>query len=273
MTNSLEPIDDLVTVPLRVVVHAGELHARVVPETLRPGALDRPVRWASVCELLDPAPYLLGEELMLTSGMNLPDDRAEVDAYVRRLQAAGVTALGFGITPPFSLELPDSLRLACARHGLPLLVVPASVPFLAVARVVAVALGEVSQREARRVASAREALTRAATQGLDELVADLANRLSGWVCLLGEGHPAGAEPLAGHRAPAPLPVRSASWSAGCAGAAGCGGRAPSWPTAPSWWCSRYIRRPPRRCCWWPGGRAGSAAPTGRSSRWARRCSG
>lgn len=205
MTSTLEPIDDRVTVPLRVVVHAGELHARVVPETLRPGALDLPVRWASVCELLDPAPYLLGEELMLTSGMSLPDDRGEVDAYVRRLQAAGVTALGFGITPPLRLELPEPLRLACVDHGLPLLVVPPSVPFLAVARVVAMALGEASQREARRVASAREALTRAATRGLDELVVDLANRLSGWVCLLGEGCPSGGEPLAGHRAPAPLP--------------------------------------------------------------------
>ncbi|MBO0876424.1 MAG: PucR family transcriptional regulator [Pseudonocardia sp.] len=202
MTNHTDSLDARASVPLRAVAGDVELAMEVVSETLRPGALDLPVRWAHVCELRDPAPYLLGEELLLTSGVNLPSVPAEVDRYVRRLRASGITALGFGITPPISESLPDSLRVACVRHGLALLVVPRRTPFLAVSRAVAVALTESGRRDARRVAAAREALTRAATHGLDELAEGLAERLAGWVCLLDADDRAVTE----HRMPVPLPA-------------------------------------------------------------------
>ncbi|NBH04208.1 PucR family transcriptional regulator, partial [Amycolatopsis sp. SID8362] len=125
-----------------------ELALDVVPETLRPGALDAPVRWAHVSELQDPAPYLVGGELILTAGVNLPE---RIDRYVRGLRDAGVTALGFGLTPTVFETLPEPLRRACARHGLPLLVVPTRTPFLAVNRAVSVALTEAGQREQRRI--------------------------------------------------------------------------------------------------------------------------
>src|SRR6185369_2356277 len=76
-----------VNVPLRDVVGNRELALEVVPETVRPGALDLPVRWAHVSELQDPAPYLLGGELILTAGVNLPE---RIDRYVRGLRDAGV---------------------------------------------------------------------------------------------------------------------------------------------------------------------------------------
>ncbi|WP_179957003.1 PucR family transcriptional regulator [Amycolatopsis anabasis] len=197
MTNQPESMATIVNVPLRAVVDNAELAVEVVAETLRPGALDLPVRWAHVSELRDPAPYLLGDELLLTAGVNLPDGQREVDRYVGGLRAAGITALGFGVTPPLHEELPESLRRACARHGLPLLVVPVGTPFLAISRAVSVALDEASHREQRRVTEAREALTRAASGGLDELATRLAERLSGWMCLVG----ADDRPVAWHGAP------------------------------------------------------------------------
>ncbi|WP_199841125.1 PucR family transcriptional regulator [Amycolatopsis sp. AA4] len=187
-----------VTVPLRTVAGNPELALDVVPETLRPGALDRPVRWAHVSELADPAPYLVGAELVLTAGVNLPED---ADRYVRGLREAGVTALGFGLTPTVSETLPSALRDACAEHGLPLLVVPPATPFLAINRAVAVALAEAGRHEERRLAEGREALTRAAGGGLGELVAALAGRLRGWVAMVG----AGDVLAAGYDAPQPLP--------------------------------------------------------------------
>jgi hypothetical protein len=205
MTQSAPGVEDQVSVTLRTVVNNAQLAVEVVRETLRPGALDLPVRWAHVCELLDPAPYLLGDELLLTAGVNLPTEPGEVDRYVRRIRACGVTALGFGITPPQHLTLPRSLRRSCARHGLPLLVVPERVPFLAVSRAVAVALTEASQREQRRILEAREALTRAAAGGLGAVVTELGRRLDGWVCVL-----AGPDRVvAGYRAPRPLPAEAA----------------------------------------------------------------
>src|SRR5882757_3715538 len=241
MTRSPVAVEDQVSVPLRTVVNNGQLAIELVRESLRPGALELPVRWAHVCELAEPENYLLGDELLLTAGVNLPTDAAEVDQYVRRLRAAGITALGFGVTPPMHVELPETLRRSCARHGLPLLVVPERIPFLAVSRAVSVALGEATQREQRKIVEAREALTRAAADGLDEVATELGRRLDGWVCLVaggttssgsgggGDGAAAGARPaagpatratagagagsgevpIAGHRVPRPLPAEAA----------------------------------------------------------------
>ena len=201
MTRNVDPLSTEVTVPLRAVVGNRELALDVVRETLRPGALDAPVRWAHVSELRDPAPYLLGSELILTAGVNLPGQQREVDRYVRGLRHAGVTALGFGLTPSVHETLPESLRRACALNGLPLLVVPPRTPFLAINRAVSVALTEQSQREQRRITAAREALTRAAGGGLGELTEALASRLRSWVALVG----AGDVLAAAHGAPSPLP--------------------------------------------------------------------
>ncbi|MGW5741758.1 PucR family transcriptional regulator [Amycolatopsis sp. NPDC003861] len=199
MTPSTDALSTEVNVPLRDVVGNRELALDVVPETLRPGALDAPVRWAHVSELEDPAPYLLGGELILTAGVNLPE---RIDRYVRGLRDAGVTALGFGLTPTVHETLPEPLRRACARRGLPLLVVPSRTPFLAVNRAVSVALAEAGQREQRRITAARETLTRAAGGGLGELTSALAAVLGSWVALVG------AEDVlaAAHDAPAPLPL-------------------------------------------------------------------
>ncbi|WIX97721.1 PucR family transcriptional regulator [Amycolatopsis mongoliensis] len=201
MTQNPDPLSTEVNVPLRAVVGNRELALDIVRETLRPGALDAPVRWAHVSELRDPAPYLLGEELILTAGVNLATGPGEVDQYVRGLRRAGVTALGFGLTPNVHETLPEPLRRACARHGLPLLVVPTRTPFLAVNRAVSVALTEAGQREQRRITAAREALTRAAGGGLGELTSSLAERLRSWVALVG----AGDVLASAHDAPSPLP--------------------------------------------------------------------
>ncbi|MEV6878825.1 PucR family transcriptional regulator [Amycolatopsis sp. NPDC051128] len=198
MTPSTDSLSTEVNVPLRDVVGNPELALDVVPETLRPGALDAPVRWAHVSELEDPAPYLLGGELILTAGVNLPE---RIDRYVRGLRDAGVTALGFGLTPKVHETLPEPLRRACARRGLPLLVVPSRTPFLAVNQAVSVALTEAGQREQRRVTAARETLTRAAGGGLGELTSSLAAVLRSWVAVVG----AGDVPASAHDAPSPLP--------------------------------------------------------------------
>ncbi len=170
--------------PLRTVVANAELALDVVHDSLPADALQRPVRWAHVSELLDPTPYLHGQELLLTAGVNLPTAADDVAAYVVRLRDAGVTALGFGITPPQHEVLPDELRNACVRHGLPLLVAPTRTPFLAISRAVSLEISRAAQREQRRIAEAREALTRLAGAGAGELVGELARRIRGWLALV-----------------------------------------------------------------------------------------
>ncbi|MGW1679338.1 PucR family transcriptional regulator [Saccharopolyspora sp. NPDC002376] len=190
------------SIPLRAVVEDAGLALDVVADSLRPGALDRPVRWAHVSELRDPGPYLLGDELLLTAGVDFATAPEDVEHYVLGLLDAGITALGFGVTPPMHEAVPDALREACVRHGLPLLVVPPRTPFLAINRAVAVALAEAAQRDQRRVAVAREALIKAAVEGLRPLVRELAQQLGAWAALAGQHDEAVAE----HGAPAQWPA-------------------------------------------------------------------
>jgi purine catabolism regulator len=166
------------TVPLGVVVRRPELGLAVLTGS---DQLDRPIRWAHVSELRDPVPYLLGGELLLTAGVNFPED---VDGYVRGLVVAGVQALGFGVTPVYD-EVPPVLVEACARHGLPLLALPPSTPFLAVSQAVGVALAEAEHAELRWLSEAQSALTRAALRPdpVQAVVGELA-ALADWWCVL-----------------------------------------------------------------------------------------
>jgi hypothetical protein len=90
--------------------------------------LDRPVRWAHSTELLDPGPYLRGNEVVLTVGAALGDP-GRCAEFARSVNACRASAIGYGIgdvTP----DVPAALREACERLGLPLFEVPPDVPFL-----------------------------------------------------------------------------------------------------------------------------------------------
>ncbi|MCE7010605.1 PucR family transcriptional regulator [Kibdelosporangium philippinense] len=170
------------TIPLRAVVSRAELGLEVKAGKSR---LDRPICWAHVSELRDPVPYLLGQELLLTAGTNFPRTPAEIDAYVESLINAGVSALGFGVTPIYD-AVPRELVKACRDRDLPLLAVPERTPFLAVSQAVGAALAEVQNAELRVIADGQRNLTRAATRPrpTETTVRSLATSLTGWAMLL-----------------------------------------------------------------------------------------
>jgi Purine catabolism regulatory protein-like family/PucR C-terminal helix-turn-helix domain len=90
--------------------------------------LDRPVRWAHSTELLDPGPYLRGNEVVLTVGAALSDPGRCAD-FARSVSSSRASAIGYGVGD-VTAEAPRALREACDRLGLPLLEVPPEVPFL-----------------------------------------------------------------------------------------------------------------------------------------------
>ena len=96
---------------LGLVVHAGAAY------------LDQQMRWVAVSELEDPAPFLEGGELLLTTGMRLPQKSAACAAYVKRLVDAGVVGLGLGVGLSHA-SVPAALIAAAEVHGLALLEVP-----------------------------------------------------------------------------------------------------------------------------------------------------
>ncbi|MEJ2858205.1 MULTISPECIES: PucR family transcriptional regulator [unclassified Saccharothrix] len=166
-------------VPLRDVVGRPDLGLTVLCGA---DLLDRPVAWAHVSELSDPAPFLLGREFLLTAGVDFP---ADVDRYVARLVEKDVAALGFGITPVHD-SVPAALVSSCEARGLPLIAVPPDTPFLAVSQAVGALIAEAQNAELRLLADSQRALTRAAVRPrpVESTLSVLVEALDGWALLL-----------------------------------------------------------------------------------------
>ncbi|GAA1102375.1 PucR family transcriptional regulator [Streptomyces javensis] len=123
-------VDDLLSYPalqLRLIAGGAGLH--------------RSVSWAHVSELDDPTPWLLGSEMIMTTGIAMPRSAAGQRAYLERLDDAGVAALAVSA----QLRMPPLRRAffdAAEERGMPVLEIPLAVPFMAVAQEVAAAVQE-----------------------------------------------------------------------------------------------------------------------------------
>ena len=162
------------------------------------GHLDRPVRWVAVSELEDPTPFLEGGELLLTTGMRLPEKTAAATAYVKRLVAADVVGLGLGVGLSHT-EVPAVLVSAAEKAGLPLLEVPEATAFIAVTKAVSRLLTAEEYDEAARGFASQRDLIRAALSsddgGTAAVVARLAKHVSGFALVLdAAGHVLHASP-------------------------------------------------------------------------------
>ncbi|MFE9445054.1 PucR family transcriptional regulator [Streptomyces sp. NPDC006602] len=123
--------------------------------------LDRPVRWVHITELTDPASFLKGGELVLTTGMPLPEDVAGVRRYVDELADIGAAALVIELVRRYHRP-PDALVDACRLRGLPLVTLAKDVNFMEVTQVVhALLLGNQADamRRTQRIHEAFTALT------------------------------------------------------------------------------------------------------------------
>ncbi len=78
--------------------------------------LHRPVRWVHITELTDPASFLKGGELVLTTGMPLPEAAAAVRRYVDELADVGAAALVIELVRRFHRP-PDALVRACRARA------------------------------------------------------------------------------------------------------------------------------------------------------------
>lgn len=140
------------------------------------GALRRRITWCAPTESIDPGPFLTPNAVMITCGMalNVYDPRIW-DAYVERLARVPVAALAFGIGPAHR-EMPAGLVDACARHGVPLLEIPADVPFVSVLRDAQDKLAAERYEVVRHGAELADACTRIAAHG--GTLADVLHRIA-----------------------------------------------------------------------------------------------
>ena len=157
--------------------------------TLVHDAGDRPLRWVEASDMDDPTDYLLDEEMILTSGFPLlghDQDPDQVQQFIARLAQAKVSALGFGLEPYFT-AIPQTVIDACLAHQLPLVKIPASVPFAAIGIAFAQLIEADNAAQLRGSAEANRALMRCMTHPDPEaqLVAVLSQRLKASIRLLG----------------------------------------------------------------------------------------
>ncbi|MET7686961.1 PucR family transcriptional regulator ligand-binding domain-containing protein [Streptomyces sp. NPDC005483] len=146
--------------------------------------LDRPVRWVHMTELTDPASFLKGGELVLTTGMPLPEEPAGVRRYANELADVGAAALVIELVRRYHRP-PDALVHACETRGLPLVTLAKDVNFLEVTQVVhALILGNQAE-EMRRTQRIHEAFTALTLRGaVPEEVIRAAAEMSGHTVVL-----------------------------------------------------------------------------------------
>lgn len=137
-------------------------------------AIDAPVRWVHISELLDPTTWLSGGEVLLTTGMALetPEQQRE---FVGRLADHQLAALGFGVGFGHD-EVPPALVQAAAEREFPVFAVPYEVPFIAVTEAAFTQLVNEQYAVLRRALAAHERLERVvlSERGLDALAGTLA---------------------------------------------------------------------------------------------------
>ncbi|SEG53815.1 purine catabolism regulatory protein [Nonomuraea solani] len=170
-------VEDLTRSPaLQLRVLAGE------------SGLSRSVSWAHVSELDDPTPWLLGAEVIMTTGLGVPRSAARQRAYLRRLDDAGVSALALSAqlhVPP----LHPAFFETAEERGMPIVEVPLAVPFIAIAQEVAAALREDAGHRLAAQLQVFGALRWLATEDLDTpTLFKRLERLSGYDVYLSTRH-------------------------------------------------------------------------------------
>ena len=142
--------------------------------------LDRRVRWAHVSELADIAGLLRGGELILTTGVALPSEDADLAAYVADLDNVGVAGLVVELGRRYATTLPPSLVRAAEGRGLPLVALTRETRFVAITEAVHARVVDTQLDELRASEEVHETFTELSVEGAEpaEIVRQAA-RMSG----------------------------------------------------------------------------------------------
>ncbi len=125
--------------------------------------LGRHVTAAHVSELLRPGDWMHGGEVLMTLGLLMDDDSAQARAYVEHCAGAGLAAVVVGLGQGLPLQAAPPVLVAAAEDlGMPLLELPAPVPFVALTKWVFATIAQEEREELRRMAVASRALTASA---------------------------------------------------------------------------------------------------------------
>ena len=147
--------------------------------------LNAQVRWVHVIELTQAAHLLRGGELVLSTGIALPDDAVGLSRYVAELAAVGVSALAVELGSRYSRSLPAALISAASDHQLPLIVLERETQFIEITEAVHALIIDAQLTELRSAERLHQVFTELAVSGApaDEVVRQTAT-LAGYPVIL-----------------------------------------------------------------------------------------
>ncbi|MDR3664433.1 MAG: PucR family transcriptional regulator [Mycobacterium sp.] len=166
---------------MRWVLDQSDLHLRLLGGAAGVG---RAVNLVLTTELANPAEWLSGGELVLTTGIGLPADAAGRRRYLQLLAESGVSAVGFGTGLTFD-AVPAELVTGADELGLALIEVPLRTPFAAVVQRVGSRIAALQYDAVLRASRAQPRITRAvASDGPRGVAAELGRALKAGVVVL-----------------------------------------------------------------------------------------
>src|SRR6202012_3010781 len=117
-----------------------------------------PVRWVHAIEQADVARLLHGGELVLSTGIALPEEPTLLAAYIADLATTGVSGLAVELGRRYQ-ALPDALVAAAESHGVPLIAFRREVPFVEITETVHAMIIDAQLDELRRSERVHETFT------------------------------------------------------------------------------------------------------------------
>ena len=159
---------------------------------------DREIRWVHISELEDPARWLSGGELLLTTGIQLttPDKQRR---FVELLDEIGMAGIGFGTGFSYK-RLPKAMVAEAEARGLPLFEVPYEMPFIAITEHAFGRLVNEQYDVLQRAGEVHERLERLVLEGrgLNQVLDSIAAAVGGGAVVLdGRGHELARHPRRG----------------------------------------------------------------------------
>lgn len=131
------------------------------------GALDRRVRWVHVAEVADIAHLLRGDELVLTTGIALPDEPDGLTKYVDELAEVGVAGIVVELLRHWSDKLPQAFVAAAERRGVPLVTLSEETRFVSVTEAVVGLIVDAQVAELRAAEQVHETFTALTVAGAE----------------------------------------------------------------------------------------------------------
>ncbi|ASU82903.1 CdaR family transcriptional regulator [Nocardiopsis gilva YIM 90087] len=129
--------------------------------------LDTQVRWVHIAEVTDLAHLLRGGELVLTTGIAMPDSPEELRRYVEDLAAVGVSgiAVELGRKYPSETDLPKALLDAATETGIPIVSLERETRFVEITEAVHIRVVNEQLEELRESERLHEVFTQLSVEG------------------------------------------------------------------------------------------------------------